>query len=46
MVHSGKVFLCRAYVKHNEKTDHREAARLKIHLKDVMNGKFVTRGML
>jgi hypothetical protein len=46
VVHGGRVFLCRAYVKHNEKTDHREVARLKIHLKDIINGQFVARGML
>ena len=44
--HDEKIFLCRAYVKKNEKVDQREIAKLKIHLKDINEGRYVTRGRL
>lgn len=45
-VHQEQILLCRAYVKSNENVDKREAARLKIHIKDILHGNYVTRGKL
>lgn len=39
-------FLCRAYVKSNENVDKREMAKLKIQIRDIINGNFSYRGIL
>ena len=46
VLHDRKAFFCRAYVKANEKIDRREAAKLKIHIRDIRNRQFLTRGLL
>lgn len=38
-------FICRAYVK-EQKTEKREMANLKIHLRNIMQGNYVSRGQL
>lgn len=44
VIHAGTAFLCQAYVKASSQVDHREAAKLKIHMKKIYEGCFVTRG--
>ena len=39
-------FLCQAYVKSDEKTDRREMAKFKIHLRDIFLNQYVYRGNL
>lgn len=38
--------LCEAYVKKNDSDDHRHAAKMKIHLSNIAEGTYVTRGKL
>lgn len=41
-----QAFLCRGYVKSDEKVDKREVARLKIHLRNIFLGQYSYRGAL
>jgi hypothetical protein len=44
--HAGDALLCQAYVKSTPQLDYREAAKLKIHMKKIYEGCFVTRGQI
>ncbi|MCB0330568.1 MAG: hypothetical protein KDD70_12915 [Bdellovibrionales bacterium] len=44
VIHAGDAYLCQAYVKDKPQLDYREAAKLKIHMRKIYEGCFVTRG--
>ncbi len=46
VMHEDTALLCQAYVKSNEKVDHREMAKLKIRVRDIVQGRYITRGVL
>ena len=42
--HDGRYLLCQAYVKKNPAVEAREAAKLKIRMRDILRGAYTTRG--
>jgi len=46
VIHDAKAFLCQAFVKSSEAVDYREMAKLKIRVRDIELGRYITRGTL